>query len=65
MRLLQIVSESAATTVPAEQSISLLELVSRGGWVMFPIGFLALESVYLIVERFITINRAGKVDTGL
>ncbi|MBK8660127.1 MAG: MotA/TolQ/ExbB proton channel family protein [Bacteroidetes bacterium] len=64
MRLLQIVSESAATTVPAEQSISLLELVSRGGWVMFPIGFLALVSVYLIVERFITINRAGKVDTG-
>ncbi|MBK7150115.1 MAG: MotA/TolQ/ExbB proton channel family protein [Bacteroidetes bacterium] len=31
---------------------------------MFPIGFLALVSVYLIVERFITINRAGKVDTG-
>ncbi len=64
MTLLQIVAETAATTPPAEQSISLLELVARGGWVMFPIGFLALISVYLIVERFITINRAGKVDPG-
>lgn len=64
MRLLQIVAENASTTAPVEQSISLLELVTRGGWVMFPIGFLALVSVYLIVERFITISRAGKVDTG-
>jgi biopolymer transport protein ExbB len=64
MTLLQIVAETAATTPPAEQSISLLELVARGGWVMFPIGFLALVSVYLIVERFITINRASKVDSG-
>ncbi len=29
---------------------------------MIPIGLLALLSVYLIVERFITINRASKVD---
>lgn len=64
MRLLQIVAENASTTAPVEQSISLLELVTRGGWVMFPIGFLALVSVYLIVERFITISKAGKVDTG-
>lgn len=65
MTLLQVVTQTAtsATATPAaEQSISLLELVMRGGWVMIPIGLLALVSVYLIVERFITINRASKVD---
>lgn len=65
MTLLQIVTDTTAAAAPAAvQSISLLELITRGGWVMFPIGFLALVSVYLMVERFITINRASKVDNG-
>jgi len=36
----------------------------KGGWVMIPIGILSVIAVYLMVERFITINRASKVDTG-
>ena len=31
---------------------------------MVPIGFLSVVAVFLMVERYITISRAGKVDSG-
>jgi len=60
MTLLQIVTEGATTT----PSLSLLDLIMKGGWVMLPIGFLSIMAVYLIVERYITISQASKVDPG-
>ena len=64
--LLQIVDSlaTAAGTAPAEQTISLFELIRKGGWVMLPIGILSAITVFLMIERFITISRAAKVDTG-
>jgi biopolymer transport protein ExbB len=44
--------------------MSLLDLIMKGGWVMIPIGILSVIAVYLTIERFITISRASKVDTG-
>jgi biopolymer transport protein ExbB len=67
--LLQIVVDSSAVTgvansAGATQSLNLLDLIMKGGWVMIPIGILSVIAVFLMVERFITINRASRVDTG-
>lgn len=64
--LLQIVDSlaTAAGNVPTEQTISLFELIRKGGWVMLPIGILSAITVFLMIERYITISRAAKVDTG-
>ncbi len=66
MTLLQIVTEGATTAAAATTtpSLSLLDLIMKGGWVMLPIGFLSIMAVYLIVERYITISQASKVDPG-
>lgn len=48
-----------------EHSISLLELLMKGGWVMIPILILSALSVYIIVERWITIRKASKDTTPL
>jgi biopolymer transport protein ExbB len=64
--ILQIVVDSAATAgaaATAPQSLNLFDLILKGGWVMIPIGILSVISVYLMVERFIVISRASKVDT--
>ncbi len=65
--LLQIAIDSStlATQAAAQvQTLNLFDLIMKGGFVMIPIGILSVVAVYLMVERFITINRASKVDTG-
>lgn len=64
MVLLQVVVDSATTAAGSEQSMSLFGLILKGGWVMIPIGILSVIAVYLMVERFITISKASKVDPG-
>ncbi|MCS6934146.1 MAG: MotA/TolQ/ExbB proton channel family protein [Chitinophagales bacterium] len=66
MTLLQIVTEAgagAAQAAPTEQSLSLFELLMKGGWVMIPIAILSVIAVYLIAERYLVISRASKVDS--
>lgn len=64
--LLQIVLDStaAATAVAASEpaSISFLDLIMKGGVIMIPILILSVISIFLMVERFLTISKARKVD---
>ena len=60
MTLLQIVTDTTAIQ-SAEQSISVLELLMKGGVIMIPLGLMWLVAIYVFVERLITINKAGKV----
>jgi biopolymer transport protein ExbB len=68
MILLQIIAQAADTAAAAQagqtvhQTLNLFDLMKKGGWVMVPLGILSVISVYLIVERYIVISRAGKVD---
>ena len=65
--LLQIVVDSSAVVgsiAKQPQTLNLLDLILKGGWVMVPIGILSVISVFLMVERFIVISRASKVDSG-
>lgn len=67
MKLLQIVTDAttqAVTATPTQDTMSLLDLLMKGGWVMIPILLLSVIAVYLTVEKYITISRASKVDTG-
>lgn len=63
--LLQVLLDSAqaAAATPAPQtSISFLDLIMKGGLIMVPIIALSFIAIFLMVERYITISKASKVD---
>jgi len=64
MRLLNIaLQESELLLEESEQvTLSFGELVLKGGWVMVPIILLSLIAIYIFVERFYVITRAGHED---
>ena len=50
---------AAVAAVNADGGLSLIDLILKGGWIMLPIFLLSFISVYIIIERYITIRRAG------
>jgi biopolymer transport protein ExbB len=64
MILLNIaLQESELLLEESEQvTLSFGELVLKGGWVMIPIILLSLIAIYIFVERFYVISRAGHED---
>jgi biopolymer transport protein ExbB len=48
--------------VITEEKISLLSLLLKGGYFMIPIGALLAIAIYITIERFLTISKAGRVD---
>jgi biopolymer transport protein ExbB len=69
MVLLQVVldsaSKAAATLTPTAatpEPLNMLSLIEKGGWILLPIGILSVIAIYLIIERYLTISKAAKVD---
>ena len=72
MNLLQIqqaVNDLGTATMPAETAaqptefkLSILELATKGGWIMVVLAVLSLIAVYIFIERYITVSRATKYD---
>ena len=60
MILAQIITEGAE---PAQDAISMLDLVLAGGPLMYPIILSSLVAIYIFVERIRTINRANEDPT--
>jgi biopolymer transport protein ExbB len=60
MVLLQLLLE--AIEDPQVQTLSLFDLIVKGGVIMIPILLLSLLSVYIMVERFIFIRKASALD---
>jgi biopolymer transport protein ExbB len=58
---------NAATTapVPTETSLSLWELVVKGGPIMIPIAVMFLLAVFYFVERLLVLSKAKKADPAL
>lgn len=59
-------ADSAATAAntaanAASTDLSLLDLILAGGWIMIPLFLLLFVSVYIILERYLTIRKAGAV----
>jgi len=48
-----------------ETKISLIEMVSKGGPIMYPLALLFLVSIYLLVERLLVIGKASKKSPNL
>ncbi len=44
-------------------SISLGELLTMGGWLMYPLIGLLFLGIFFFIERYIAIRKAGKIDT--
>ncbi len=61
MILLQQVDSVAADSAQAAaaQGTSLLDVLVLGGWVMVPLALLSVLTIYLLVERLITIRNAS------
>lgn len=56
-------SHVAAAAPVATQNLSFLDLIMKGGPIMIPIGLLSVATVYLFIERYLTIKRASKIDS--
>jgi biopolymer transport protein ExbB len=65
--LLQVINDAPVnvpTAAPVKEvSMSYLDLVMKGGWLMLPIALLSVAAVYIFVERYIAIKKAAKIDT--
>lgn len=55
-------ADSASTAAAASTSISPLDLLMKGGFIMLPIGFLFVMALYLFFERYLYIRRTSKLD---
>jgi biopolymer transport protein ExbB len=63
---LQAVTDTAAAATTnaatAEMPDNLWKLAAKGGVVMIPIGIMFVASIYLAIERWLTIQKASKID---
>lgn len=70
MNLLQITTvqdtfqqvQQVATEVAPQETMNALDLAMKGGWIMIVLLLLLLLAVYVLIERTLVINKAGKED---
>jgi len=55
------VNKAAAAIHPPEK-ISMIDLLNKGGWIMYPLYLLFAASVFVFVERLIAIRKAAKIE---
>jgi len=46
----------------AENKISLLSLLQKGGWIMYPLYTLLVIAIFVFIERMLAIKKAGAID---
>jgi biopolymer transport protein ExbB len=49
----------------ADTHISVLEFITKGGFFLIPISILLFYTFYVIIERYLFIHRAAKIDANL
>ncbi|MEY3820184.1 MAG: MotA/TolQ/ExbB proton channel family protein [Bacteroidota bacterium] len=57
---IQKVLGAAAASTP--EKISMLSLLEKGGWIMYPLYFLLVAAIYVFVERLLAINKASRIE---
>jgi len=53
---------TSTIVIPKQDSLSLLDLIMKGGIIMIPMGLLSVLTIYFFFERFMTISKASKLD---
>ena len=61
MGILLQISDSTTVAKTAE-SLNLLSLLEKGGWLMYPLYLLFAASIFVFFERLIAIGKASKID---
>ena len=51
---------AAAASTP--EKISMLSLLEKGGWIMYPLYFLLIAAIYVFIERLLAINKASRIE---
>ncbi len=57
--LYQVASDSTRLFIPPPQETTTLDILLQGGWVMWPILLLSFVTIYLFVERLLTLKKAA------
>lgn len=57
-----VVSTVAQNDANKDGNISLVELLTLGGWLMLPLAFLFLVTIYVFIERSMAIRRASRIE---
>ncbi len=52
-----------ANAIPVAEKISMWQLLQKGGFIMYPLYFLLLITIFVFVERLIAITKASKIDS--
>ncbi|MFN3794337.1 MAG: MotA/TolQ/ExbB proton channel family protein [Chitinophagaceae bacterium] len=60
--LLQIDSLRNATQAVAGEQVSMLGLLQKGGWIMYPLYLLFIVAVFVFVERLLAIRKASRME---
>ena len=60
--LSKVAATIPATNSPTQAQMSLWDLLIKGGVIMIPILILSLISIYVLIERYITIRKANSID---
>lgn len=59
-------ADTAAAAINAaaapQQQIHLIDMLMKGGVLMIPLGLLSVVAVFVFVERYITISKAGRLE---
>lgn len=64
--LLQVITQiQAAPNAPIPTSITMFDLLLKGGWILVPIGIISLISCYLIIVKYIEIKRFTKSEPNI
>lgn len=56
----QIITDAGEAAETAQQSLSIIDLILRGGFMMYPIIALSVFAIYIFFERLLTINKANQ-----
>lgn len=57
--------QTGAAPEVTETKISLIDLILKGGPIMYPIGLLLVISIYILIERLLVLGRASKRNDAL
>ncbi|MFD2594094.1 MotA/TolQ/ExbB proton channel family protein [Sphingobacterium griseoflavum] len=59
------VQQQAVQVATTGENLNLIQLLMKGGWIMVPIIFLLFLALVIFFERYITIRKASRRDSGL
>ena len=55
-------SQTVQQATKVAEEFSVMDLLSKGGYVMYPIGILFVGAVFLFIERYLYIRKTAKLD---